>query len=201
VIAAPSTSALPNQEPFILQSTLKEVTQVILIFVVLDSSLRVRLVYSQGIKSKRCSLTYLLIAFPVVLVDCPSADIQMSNPAPSRLRLTHISPTKKNMQALRHLVQRTCKTKMDGRQEHTVNTGTFDFLKSIFEPLLRGRLVQTSLSVCKCRPGDVHVRARVPNYGAQYFRFRFAVHVPVHARVQPCPPMHNKSLWDSPTTP
>ena len=89
--------------------------------------------------------------------------------APSRLRSTHISliisATKMNVQALRHLAQRTCKTKTDevimmgGK-----NAGTFDGFEYIFEPLLCGQLVQTSLSVCKCRSGDVRVCARVKLY-------------------------------------
>ena len=87
--------------------------------------------------------------------------------APSRLRSTHISliisATKMNVQALRHLAQRTCKTKTDEVMGGK-NTGTFDGVESIFEPLLCGQLVQTSLSVCKCRPGDIHVRARVKLY-------------------------------------
>jgi hypothetical protein len=84
---------------------------------------RVRIIYSQGIEIIRCTLSYLLTAFPFfwLIVLCP--DIQMSNPAPSRLGLTHI-----------------------------------------FEPLMCGRLVQTSLSVCKWGLGNIHVRARVKLY-------------------------------------
>ena len=85
--------------------------------------------------------------------------------APSRLRSTHNSATKKNAQALLHLAQRTCKTKTDEVMGGKI-AGTFDGFESIFEPLLCGqlRLVQTSLSVCKYRSGDVHVCARVKLY-------------------------------------
>ncbi len=53
----------------------------------------------------------------------------------------HISPTKKNVQALRHLVRGTRKAKMEDALG-SKNAGTFHGFESIFDPLLCGELVQ-----------------------------------------------------------
>jgi hypothetical protein len=53
----------------------------------------------------------------------------------------HISPTKKKVQALRHLVRRTRKAKMEAAMG-SKNAGTFHGFESIFVPLLPGVVVQ-----------------------------------------------------------
>jgi hypothetical protein len=78
-------------------------------------------------------------------------------------RPTPYFTNQEELQALRHLVQSTCKAKMDEVMGGK-NTGTFDGFESIFEPSMCGQLVQTSFSVCKWGPGDIHVHARVKLY-------------------------------------
>ncbi len=79
------------------------------------------------------------------------------------------------------------------------NAGTFDFFESIFEPSMCGQLVQTSLSVCKWRPGDVHASASVKLYSrirSTVFPLSFCSARACQIIGLPlCPPIHNKSLW------
>ena len=87
------------------------------------------------------------------------ADIQMSNPGSIQIEIDSYFSNQEE----RASTPTPCKIKTDEVMGGK-NAGTFDGFESIFEPLLCGQLVQTSLSVCKCRSGDVRVCARVKLY-------------------------------------